>query len=227
MRWTNWATHRQCGFLDPAIGTGSFFSALLTVLPDGRVTGAVGYEVDRHYGEPAKQLWNDTVLDVRLEDFTRATLPSDEDRFNLVICNPPYVRHHHISGDHKDILRERLRQSGHMELSGLAGLYAYFIGLTHPHMDDGALAGWLIPSEFMDVNYGQGVRDYLCRHVTLHHIHRFDPNEVQFGDALVSSSVVWFSKTVPPVGHNVRMSYGGFIAGAAGGTVCVVGNAAA
>ena len=35
-------------FLDPAIGTGSFFSALLTVFPEGSVTGAVGYEVDRH-----------------------------------------------------------------------------------------------------------------------------------------------------------------------------------
>ena len=41
------------------------------------------------------------------------------------------------------------------------------------------------------------------------HIHRFDPKEVQFGDALVSSAIVWFSKKEPPDHHKVRMTYGG------------------
>ncbi|HPH26195.1 MAG TPA: SAM-dependent DNA methyltransferase, partial [Pseudomonadota bacterium] len=37
-------------FLDPAIGTGSFYSALLRKFADRIVTTAVGYEVDPHYG---------------------------------------------------------------------------------------------------------------------------------------------------------------------------------
>ena len=37
-------------FIDPAIGTGSFFSALLNVFPEGNVNRAVGYEIDQHYG---------------------------------------------------------------------------------------------------------------------------------------------------------------------------------
>ena len=45
--------------------------------------------------------------------------------------------------------------------------------------------------------------------MTLLHIHRFDPNDVQFDDALVSSAVVWFRKEKPPAGHQVRFSYGG------------------
>jgi len=76
-------------------------------------------------------------------------------------------------------------------------------------MADGGLAGWLIPSEFMDVNYGKQVKQYLLQHVTLLHIHRFNPDDVQFGDALVSSAVVWFRKEKPPVGHKVKFSYGG------------------
>ena len=59
-------------FIEPAIGTGSFYSALLKVFPAGRLTCAVGYEVDPHYGEPAARLWKGTMLDVRLEDFTLA-----------------------------------------------------------------------------------------------------------------------------------------------------------
>ena len=63
----------------------------------------------------------------------------------------------------------------------------------------------------MDVNYGTAIKQYLLDRVNLIHIHRFDPNEVQFSDALVSSSVVWFTKNNPPRNHKVRMSYGGSI----------------
>ena len=196
-------------FIDPAIGTGAFFSALLNVFPTDLVSDAVGYELDPHYGEPAARLWNDTILDVRLEDFTLAAPPLDEDRFNLLICNPPYVRHHHIQSRDKRRLKALIWESCGIEMNGLAGLYCYFLGLSHRWMEQGGLAGWLIPSEFMDVNYGVSVKHYLLDKVTLRHIHRFDPNEVQFGDALVSSSVVWFNKEQPPPDHEVRMTYGG------------------
>ena len=196
-------------FIDPAIGTGSFYSALLRVFPADRLTRAVGYEVDPHYGEPAAKLWKGTILDVRLEDFTLAAPPLDKEKFNLLVCNPPYVRHHHIASEDKRRLKALTREACGIEVNGLAGLYCYFLGLSHQWMAEGGLAGWLIPSEFMDVNYGASVKRYLLDKVTLLHIHRFDPKEVQFGDALVSSAVVWFSKQEPPDHHKVRMTYGG------------------
>jgi adenine-specific DNA-methyltransferase len=61
----------------------------------------------------------------------------------------------------------------------------------------------------MDVNYGVSLKRYFFDKVTLLHIHRFDPHDVQFGDALVSSAVVWFRKQPPPEGHQVRFTYGG------------------
>ena len=196
-------------FIDPAIGTGAFYSALLTVFPTDQLTHAAGYEIDPHYGQPAARLWEGTMLNVHLEDFTRAVPPSDTEKFNLLICNPPYVRHHHINSNEKQRLKVLTREVCGIDMNGLAGLYCYFLGLSHQWMVEGGLAGWLIPSEFMDVNYGASVKQYLLDEVTLLHIHRFDPHEVQFGDALVSSSVVWFSKNKPPSHHKVRMTFGG------------------
>ena len=95
-----------------------------------------------------------------------------------------------------------------MEISGLAGLYCYFLLLCHDWMEEMGLAIWLIPSEFMDVNYGVTLRRYLTERVTLLHIHRFCPTDVQFTDALVSSAVVVFRKSPPP-GHRARFSFGG------------------
>ncbi len=196
-------------FIDPAIGTGSFYSALLDVFPKSRIGAAVGYEIEPHYGVPAAKLWGASGLDIRLEDFTQAEPPRESEKFNLLICNPPYVRHHHIISGEKQRLKSKTRDACGVDISGLAGLYCYFLGLCHEWMTDGGLAAWLIPSEFMDVNYGISVKRYLLNKVTPLHIHRFDPNDVQFGDALVSSAVVWFYKEAPSQRHEVRFTYGG------------------
>ena len=196
-------------FIDPGIGTGAFYSALLNVFPQSRIGTAMGYEIDSHFGSPARILWGKTGLEIRLEDFTKAKSPEPDKRFNLLICNPPYVRHHHIVSGEKRRLKIRMREACGTDISGLAGLYCYFLGLSHAWMSDNGLAGWLIPSEFMDVNYGVSVKRYLLDKVTLLHIHRFDPNDVQFGDALVSSAIVWFRNKPPPIEGKVRFTFGG------------------
>ncbi|MGH7824329.1 MAG: Eco57I restriction-modification methylase domain-containing protein [Candidatus Binatia bacterium] len=193
-------------FLEPAIGTGAFYSALRRLLPEQRISEALGFEVDPHYGVPASSLWENSGLALRLSDFTEEEASA---RFNLIICNPPYVRHHHLQNGEKSRLQVRTLKASRMKISGLAGLYCHFLGLSHAWMAQDAIAGWLIPSEFMDVNYGQTVKRYLLERVTLLHIHRFDPHEVQFSDALVSSAVVWFRNAPPPADHEVTFSFGG------------------
>jgi len=196
-------------FLDPAFGTGSFFSALLQAVPSDRIESAKGFELDAHYGKPASQLWQDTPLDLEIADFTRAKAPSEENRFNLIICNPPYVRHHHIVNGEKGRLQDATKVVCGVHIAGLAGLYCYFLGLSHAWMQRGGVAVWLIPSEFMDVNYGEAVKRYLVERVTLLRIHRFDPNDVQFDDALVSSAVVCFRNDPPPANFEVEFTFGG------------------
>jgi hypothetical protein len=192
--------------LDPAIGTGSFYSALRRVFSTASIDEAVGFEIDPHYGNPAKELWAGSGLRMQLADFTTQ---QPDPRFNLVICNPPYVRHHHIDKEEKDRLQAATKKASGVAIGGLAGLYCYFMGIANAWMTEGGIAGWLIPSEFMDVNYGRQVKRYLLEQVTLLQIHRFDPDDVQFSDALVSSAVVWFKKAKPPTGHEVLFSYGG------------------
>jgi hypothetical protein len=79
-------------------------------------------------------------------------------------------------------------------------------------MSENGLAGWLIPSEFMDVNYGKQIKSYLLNQVTLLRVHRFDPEAVQFDDALVSSTVVWFRNAPPNSDQPVTFTFGGTLA---------------
>lgn len=197
-------------FLDPAFGTGSFFSALLSCASINRIETAKGFELDTYYGEPALQIWNNTAIDLELADFTKVKPPSeDAEKFNFIMCNPPYVRHHHIVNGEKLRLRDITEKSCDIRITGLSGLYCYFLCLTHSWMRQGGIAGWLIPSEFMDVNYGQAVKQYLLSKVKLLRIHRFDPNDIQFNDALVSSVVVLFSNEPFSSDHSVEFTFGG------------------
>jgi len=192
-------------FLDPAFGTGAFYSAVLAIT-SGRTQQARGFEIDAHYGKPAQELWKASPLELSVTDFTRQ-MP--DGRYNLIICNPPYVRHHHLTAIDKTHLNSRTLRATGFALSGLAGLYCYFMLLTHAWMEADGVAAWLVPSEVLDVNYGREVKQYLTDAVELVRIHRFDPNNVQFNDALVSSAVVVFRKKAPAKKHEVHFTYGG------------------
>ena len=200
-------------FADPSIGTGSFFSAALAVFGSDRIKSAIGVELDPTFCETARSLWGDWGLEVVRDDFTRlvanASCPPSP---NLILANPPYVRHHHLERSDKERLQRLAYRMTGIEVNGLAGLYIYFLLLATAWMEDGGLAAWLIPSEFMDVNYGGALKQFLTDRVTLIRVHRFDPDNVQFGDALVSSAVLFFRKARSTPDHRVEFTFGGTIA---------------
>lgn len=198
-------------FADPSIGTGSFYSAALAVFGSKRIESAVGVEIDPAFCHAAQELWGETGLEVILGDFTRlvAANGSQLSSPNLILANPPYVRHHHLRQADKERLKAQVYRTTGCEINGLSGLYVYFLLLTTAWMEDDGYAAWLIPSEFMDVKYGLALKRFLTDRVTLIRVHRFDPDDVQFGDALVSSVVVVFRKTPPSHTHAIEFTFGG------------------
>ena len=198
---------RALRFLEPAMGTGAFVSAILKDI-DGPVQG-VGYEIAPAFADTARRLWAQFPIEVIEGDFTRASLPLSQDRFDLLVSNPPYVRHHHLERLEKDRLRVRSEQASGVRPSGYTGLYGHFLLQAHAWLHEGGIGVWLIPSEFMDVGYGRELKEYLSSRVTLLHLHRFDPKDEQFADALVSSAVVVLQNTPPPEDHQAVFTTGG------------------
>lgn len=196
-------------FFDPAFGTGAFYSALLSAVPPERIEAAAGFELDPHYGDAAGRFWKETGLRLHLGDFTTAAAPPhDSERFNLLICNPPYSRHHHLDAEQKHRLQAAVRQQCGLEVNGLSGLHCYFLLLVRSWMATDGLGVWLIPTEFMEVNYGVQIRRFLLQQMTLLRIHYFDPRGTQFDDALVSSAVVFVRNALPPAGHRIQLTFG-------------------
>lgn len=202
---------RDLAFLEPAVGTGVFFSAIEEADRNGDIIRrALGVEVDSGYGQVAQELWNRPPFQVRIEDFLDFSADrANRESFDLICTNPPYVRHHHIETRLKQELQARVKNEVGIQASGLSGLYVYFVLLCDAILRDGAVASWLIPSEFLYVNYGKALREYFTEKVTLLHVHQFDPVDVQFADALVSSCVVTYRKQSPRGTYDFRYTFGG------------------
>lgn len=195
---------RRIRFLEPALGTGSFYSALLSAAPN-RIDSALGFEIDDAFADVAKRLWQGTGIEVFNQDFLTAGVPAE--RPNLLVCNPPYVRHHHIDSAEKRRLHDLVAERCGVEVSGLTGLYGYFMLIGNNWLADGGVAVWLVPSEFLEVNYGRAIKGALMSDTILR-VHRYAPEEVQFSDALVTSVVLWVRRGSPAPGHEVQFTYG-------------------
>lgn len=194
-------------FVEPSIGTGVFYSAFTEVFGN-KGQQVLGFEIDPHYYNPTKEFWKDYPLELRCMDFL-AQKP--DKKFDMLVANPPYVRHHHIENETKVRLQNELFKKTGIKISGLAGLYCYFMMLSSIWLKDDGLSCWLVPSEFMDVNYGEAVKRYLLQNVELIHIHRFKADDLQFADALVSSCIVVFRNKKPVEQHIIKFTIGGSI----------------
>jgi adenine-specific DNA-methyltransferase len=193
-------------FGDPAVGAGAFFGALLKEVPHGRVRSAIGIDINASQVRAAQRRWQKKGMEVLPGDYLHMDrLPPR----NLVLANPPYLRHQAIPADYKNELRMRASARVGMRVSGRSGQYVYFLLLAHDWMRDGAVAAWLIPSEFMQSTYGRAVREYLSQRVQLLRIHKFGIEDPQFENAEVLPVAVFFRKTVPLAESVVSLTAGG------------------
>jgi predicted RNA methylase len=157
--------HPRPRFADPSIGSGSFYSAASAVFGRNGLEHATGIELDPAFAAAAESLWGRSGLHMVRGDFTRVIIGDNcPPAPSLILANPPYVRHHHMDRDEKLRLQSLVHRRTGIKVSGLSGLYLYFLILATTWMEKGGIAAWLIPSEFMDVNYGAALRDFLSKH---------------------------------------------------------------
>ena len=192
--------------LEPACGTGSFISAIRSLSNDVHI---VGYEKDSRFASVAQSIWNDKYTKIFNDDFLSA-LPHEHSKYDLIITNPPYSRHHHLSDKAKEKYGRLVRKETGVRLSRLSGLHAYFILLSNLLLKANGYAVWLIPAEFFSVNYSNSVKEHLTSKLSIIRIHFFNTRESCFDDALVYSCVLVVKNCSPNPFDKVELSYGNF-----------------
>ncbi len=177
--------------IDPGAGSGRFLVAAARAFSGARL---VGVEIDPLAAALARASLAVHGLagraEIRVDDYRRTRLDAIAGP-TLFIGNPPYVRHHGIAPAWKRWLSREARAHG-LAASGLAGLHVHFFLATLGHARRGDAGAFITAAEWLDVNYGQLVRDLLAGPLGLERIDLIEPEQRAFADALTTAAIVAF-----------------------------------
>ena len=141
---------------------------------------------------------------VRVEDYREMALPAlAKGGRTLFVGNPPYVRHHLLGPKWKAWMTATARNHG-MTSSQLAGLHVHFFLATLEHARPGDIGVFVTASEWLDVNYGQVVRDLLLGGLGGQSIHIVDPKAMPFPDAITTAAITCFEVAAKPTSIYMR-----------------------
>ena len=152
--------------LEPAFGLGVFSRALLNYKEEINIKG---FEIDINILEKSKYIFeeHENVL-IQQNDY----MYNDWDnKYDGIICNPPYFKFHDY--DNKNILKE-LEERTSFKLNGFTNLYSLFLLKSIYQLNKGGRAAYIIPSEFLNSDYGKLVKSYLIKNKLLLYILIFD-----------------------------------------------------
>lgn len=123
--------------------------------------------------------------------------PLSEVSFDAVIANPPYVRHHNLSARHKLLARHYSERFG-SKVSSLSSSYVYFFLEALLRCNAGGRLVFVTPTEFLDVRYGQAVKEALLSRCEIDEIIVLEMDELAFEGVLTTSAITIATKRESP-----------------------------
>ena len=168
--------------LEPAFGLGIFSRQLLNQKTDIEIKG---FEIDSKIFETAKEYFSSfPTVNLCLEDY----MYNDwNNKYDGIICNPPYFKFHDY--DNKPILKE-IENRLDFRFNGFTNLYALFLLKSIYQLAPNGRIAYIIPSEFLNSDYGTLVKDYLLKSNSLRHLFIVDFKENLFDHAMTTASII-------------------------------------
>ncbi len=169
--------------LEPAFGLGIFSRALLNHKEDILIKG---FEVDKTIFKNANSHFEDFEnVNLFLQDY----IYNDwENKYDGIVCNPPYFKFHDY--DNKNILKE-IESNLKCKLNGFTNLYTLFLLKSIFQLSNNGRCAYIIPSEFLNSDYGKLIKTYLIKSKVLRHIIVVNFEENVFDDALTTASIIF------------------------------------
>lgn len=133
--------------------------------------------------------------------------PLSREIFDAIIANPPYIRHHNLSPEHKALARHYSLALG-TNVSSLSGSYVYFFLEAMRRLREGGRLVFVTPTEFLDVRYGSAVKEILMRFCDIDEVLVLEMDELAFDGVLTTSAITVATKRNVPKRRSVRLVEG-------------------
>lgn len=147
---------RDYKILEPSCGDGNFLRAI----KNGGYSyqSITGVEYDREEAEKADNvnLPNTEIINTDFHDYCITT----EEKFDLVIGNPPYIRYQFFNKD-QQIYAGQIFNRANLKYSKLTNAWVSFVVGSSLLLKDTGKIGFVLPAEILQVSYAKQLRDFL------------------------------------------------------------------
>ena len=152
----NWVIqdHPQ-SILDPAFGLGIFYDSLNSLQSKNEIH-YFGYEIDPKiiHSLAIKKTNNLTIY---LEDY----LEAKQNKYDAIICNPPYLRFQNFVNRHQVI--PELEKTFNLKFNGYSNIASVFLLKSLQEINPEGRMAYLMPFEFFNTGYGKIVKEELIK----------------------------------------------------------------
>ena len=197
--WTpEWVTKAMVSYIvkdtnlvfDPAAGKGAFLNALLQTNPS---INYYGIDIDEYVLEDEIYHKNNCFVEIR--DFIKNP---PQKKFNAIIANPPYIRHHRIDEKMKQFLKELFIKITGFTIDGRAGYHIYFFVQALNLLDKNGRLAFIMPADTCEGIFAQKLWQWITKNYCLECVATFHENATPF-PKVDTNAIIFFIKKSEPV----------------------------
>jgi len=155
-----WAVNGDTDFdiLEPSAGDGVFLEQIKEY--NVKYNSITAIELDEIEVEKTRkiEIHNKTILNTDFHKFFNST----NQRFDLVIGNPPYIRYQYFEKEQQDEAI-RLFEKANLKYSKLTNAWVSFIVGASLLLKEKGKIGFVVPAEILQVSYAKPLREFLAK----------------------------------------------------------------
>lgn len=176
--------------LDPAAGRGAFFKALLTLGNKG--ISFLGFDIDTEV--LSDEIYSQTGCIVEQRDFLKN--PPDK-KFEAIVANPPYIRHHRINRETKLFLKKMSSSITGSVIDGRAGYHVYFLILALSLLKQNGRLAFIMPADTCEGKFAKNLWQWISSEYCLDCVITFDKEATPFPGVDTNAIVLLIRNTKP------------------------------
>lgn len=175
---------------DPATGRGAFWAALQRQFPDCRFLGT---DIDQEVLQDS--IYQQAGCVVELRNFIKN--PPTQ-RFNGIVANPPYVRHHRLDEHTKLQLRKMTAKVAGLSIDGRAGLHVYFLIQALGMLERGGRLAFIVPADTCEGKFANKLWTWVAENFRIECVATFAEEAAPF-PKVDTNALIFFIRNQEPI----------------------------
>lgn len=177
--------------LDPAAGLGIFERAIKN-RNINKNTNFDLFEIDNKVSFELNKIISELKIKANIINSDFLTGSWDK-KYDGIIANPPYYKHHFIKN--KEDVFQKICSKTYFKFSIQTNVYCWFLIKSMNLLSEGGKLAFIVPSEFLNANYGEKIKEYLVSSGIVLHLININFEENVFDNALTTSSIILAEKS--------------------------------